>query len=72
MADIPREPKTQDHKASEAADHEELRAVAKAGYQGGSSVAQISDAMKQRDDQRAERERQSAKVHYLGTPRKPQ
>ena len=69
MADIPREPDVQDH--SESADHEQVRAAAKAGYQGHGAVVQITDAMKRRDDARAEREREAAKLHYLDTPPKP-
>ena len=71
MADIPREPMTQDRSARETADHEKVRAAARAGYQGDDVVVRLSEAVKKRDDARAERERQSHKVHYLGTPPKP-
>jgi hypothetical protein len=69
MTDISRTPKIPDHSAHEAADQEMLRDAAKAGYEGA-AVIDISEAVKRRDQQRAERERDAAKVHYLGTPPK--
>ncbi|HEY1991592.1 MAG TPA: hypothetical protein VGH71_03960 [Gammaproteobacteria bacterium] len=74
MTDIPRTPKAPDRSARDAADQETLRAAAKAGYQGRGRVTDISEAMQRRDRQRAEREREAAKVHYLDldTPTRPQ
>ena len=71
MADFPREPNNLDRSAGEVADLESVRDAARSGYQGRAGVVEISGAMKKRDDLRAERERRAAKVHYLGTPRKP-
>ncbi|HEY1773731.1 MAG TPA: hypothetical protein VGH91_11130 [Gammaproteobacteria bacterium] len=71
MTDIPRIPKTPDHDLHDATDQVTLREAAKAGYEGA-AVVDISHALKRRDQQRAERERDAAKVHYLGTPQKPQ
>jgi hypothetical protein len=69
MNDFPRISK--DHDGHDVADQETLREAAKSGYAGG-SVIDISEALKKRDRQRAERERDAAKVHYLGVPSKPQ
>lgn len=71
MAEKPSEPKSQELSAREAIDLAKVRAVAQAGYQGDNKVALLSEAVKKRDDQRAERERQAAKLHYLDTPWKP-
>ena len=71
MADIPREPKSLERSARETADHEKVREASRAGYQGYCKVVHLSEAVKRRDDARAERERQVAKVHYLDTPPKP-
>ncbi|MFI4968275.1 MAG: hypothetical protein ACHQAU_06055 [Gammaproteobacteria bacterium] len=70
MTDISRTSKIPDHSAHETADQEMLRDAAKAGYEGAAAVIDISEAVKRRDQQRAERERDAAKVHYLGTPPK--
>lgn len=71
MTDFVQEPTSRARSAGEIADLEKVRAAAKAGYQGSARVAVIPEAVKQRDEQRAERERQAAKVHYLGTGRTP-
>jgi hypothetical protein len=68
MSDLPHEPKPSAHGAGKIADLEQERAAAKAGYQGVASVSEISDAVKKRNHKHAERERQDAKVHYLGIP----
>jgi hypothetical protein len=70
MTDISNTSKTPDHGAHDAADQEMLRDAAKAGYEGAAAVIDISEAVKRREHQRAERERGAAKVHYLGTPPK--
>ena len=69
MNDIPRNPS--DHDSHDATDQATLREAAKSGYAGG-AVVDISEALKKRDRQRAERERDAAKVHYLGVPPKSQ
>jgi hypothetical protein len=71
MTDIRHVSQAQDRSASETADHEQVRQAARAGYQGTPGGAPLSDAVKQRDYKRAERERTAAKFHYLGASRKP-
>ena len=69
MAPIPSDPKSSPHRVREAADRTQLRAAAKAGYEGGTAVA-VPEAVKQREQRRTEREREAYKRHYLGTAQK--
>jgi len=70
MAPIPSDPKSSPHLVRKAADHAQLRAAARAGYEGQAAVV-LPDAVKRRERRRDERERQAYRRHYLGTSQKP-
>lgn len=70
MAETP-DPRSERPIAGESADLEAVRAAAKAGYEGRAGLAEVSDEVREREDRRAERERQAFKNHYLGTEPKP-
>ena len=53
----------------EAADEAQLRAAAKAPYEGH-VPADLPQAVKRREHRRSEREREAYKRHYLGTAQK--
>ncbi|HEX2666864.1 MAG TPA: hypothetical protein VF651_00855 [Gammaproteobacteria bacterium] len=66
MTDISRRPPSQHRQALERDDLEKVRAAARAAYQGAEIC--LSDAVRKRDQRRAEREREAAKLHYFGKP----
>ncbi|HEY3645966.1 MAG TPA: hypothetical protein VGM16_11565 [Gammaproteobacteria bacterium] len=70
MAPIPSDSKLSPLSVRAAADHAQLRAAAKAGYEGN-VVADVPAAVKLREQRRSEREREAHKRHYQGTPQKP-
>lgn len=70
MAPISSDPKLSPQAVREAADGEQLRAAAKAGYEGHIPV-DVPEAVKRREHRRAEREREAYKRHYLGSAEKP-
>lgn len=70
MAPIPSDPKLSPRNLRQAADHAQLRAAARAGYEG-SAALDVPEAVKRREQRRHERERQAYKRHYLGAPQKP-
>jgi hypothetical protein len=67
MPPIPSDPNLSPHSIRAAADRAQLLAAAKAAYAGVAAV-QVPEAVKRREDRRAERERQAHRRHYLGTP----
>lgn len=68
MAPISPDPKRSPNKIREAADRGQLRAAARAGYEGQAAV-EVPEAVKRREDRRLERERQAYRRHYRGTPK---
>ena len=68
MAPISSDPKLSPQGLREAADSAQLRAAARAPYEGHVPV-DLPAAVKRREERRAERERAAYKRHYLGTPR---
>ena len=71
MADLPLKPQPLYRNALELDDIEKVRAAARAAYHGKAGAALLSDAAKEREGRRAERERRAAKAHYLGPPQRP-
>ena len=69
MPPISADPKFSPRNVHQAADQEALRAAARAGYEGR-AAQQVPGAMKQREDRRAEREREAHRRHYLGASQK--
>jgi hypothetical protein len=70
MAPIPSDPKLSPHSVREAADSAQLRAAAKAGYEGQAAM-DVPEPVKRREDRRAAREREAYKRHYLGATQRP-
>lgn len=69
MAPISSDPKLSPQRIRDAADETQLRAAAKAGYEGRAAT-QVQEAVKRREQRRTEREREANKRHYLGAPQK--
>jgi hypothetical protein len=70
MAPIPSDPKLSPHSVREAADGAQVRAAAKAGYEGHVPT-ELPEGVKRREQRRSEREREAHKRHYLGAPQRP-
>lgn len=70
MAPISSDPKLSPRNIREAADGEQVRAAAKAGYEGH-VPGDIPEGVKRRENRRAEREREAYKRHYQGASQKP-
>ena len=66
MAPIPPDPKLSPQKVRAAADRAQLRAAARAGYEGH-PPRDVPEAVKRREARRDERERQAHKRNYLGS-----
>ena len=70
MASIPSDFQSSPRSIREAADTSQLRAAAKAGYEGH-VPGEVPEPVKRREARRAERERQAYTRHYLGAAEKP-
>lgn len=72
MADTPADSPSPDQVAREDADLEAVRQAAKAGYQGHPfPPTRVLPSVRKRDERRAERERETAKLNYRGLPQRP-